>query len=129
MRKAHYRASADLPWVVCSALAAAVMVWRLRRLWARVGDSCGRGDGVETPKALGESGGLLALVFAQSRTLIMRAWDLMRVRESIRDSRCTCARSGTFEVSEKVWRLRRLWARVGDSCGRGDDWETFGAFF
>ena len=91
--------------------------------------SCGRGDGVETPKALGESGGLLALVFAQSRTLIMRAWDLMRVRESIRDSRCTCARSGTFEVSEKVWRLRRLWPRVGDSCGRGDDWETFGAFF
>ena len=110
MRKAHYRASADLPWVVC-------------------GDSCGRGDGVETPKALGESGGLLALVFAQSRTLIMRAWDLMRVRECIRDSRCTCARSGTFEVSEKVWRLRRLWPRVGDSCGRGDDWETFGAFF
>ena len=110
MRKAHYRASADLPWVVC-------------------GDSFGRGDGVETPKALGESGGLLALVFAKSRTLIMRAWDLMRVRESIRDSRCTCARSGTFEVSEKVWRLRRLWAKVGDFGGCGDDWETFGAFF
>ena len=49
-----------------------VMVCRLRSLWARVGDSCGRGEGVETPKSLGESEG---------------------------------------------------------SCGRGDDWETFGAFF
>ena len=94
-----------------------------------MGDSCGRGDGVETPKALEESGELLALVFAQSRTRIMRAWDLMRVRESIRDSRCTCARSGTFEVREMVWRLRRLWAKVGDFGGCGDDWETFGAFF
>lgn len=120
MRKAQYRASADLPWVVCGALAVAVMVCRLRRLWARVGDSCGRGEGLETPKAL---------AIALSRTLIMRAWDLMRVRESIGDSRCTCARSGTFEVSEKVWRLRRLWAKVGDFGGCGDGWETFGAFF
>ena len=32
------------------------MVCRLRSLWARVGDSCGRGEGVETPKSLGESG-------------------------------------------------------------------------
>ena len=64
-------------------LSVAVMVWRLRRLWERVGE-------------------LLALVFAKSRTLIMRAWDLIRVRESIRDSQRTCARSGTFEVSEKV---------------------------
>ena len=37
--------------------------------------SCGRGDGVETPKALGESGGLLALVFAQSSMRIMCVWD------------------------------------------------------
>ena len=86
-------------------------------------------DDAETPKDLGERGGLLAWSLAQSRTPIMCAWDLIRVRVSIRDSQRTCARSGTFEVSEKVWRLRRLWPRVGDSCGRGDDWETFGAFF
>ena len=48
MRKAQYRASADLPWVVCGALEVSEKVWRLRRLWAKVGNFGGCGDGWET---------------------------------------------------------------------------------
>ena len=63
-------------------LSVAVMVWRLRRHWKRVGDSW------------------LWSSRSPARTLYARGTNC--VRASIRDSQRTCARTGTLVVSEKV---------------------------
>ena len=83
--------------------------WETPKALGKSGDSCGRGEGVETPKSLGESEGLLAWS-SRSPACPLCARGTYCARE-IRDSQRTCARSGTFAVCPSRSPARPLCAR------------------